>query len=139
MRQKRRRRVANWAQSDYETRETERMNLHLPAFSWTALQGRLRSLFNLNDSKWGRGDEKAPHAKPSEGGDAPPPPQKPQGPNQGPPDLEELWRDVSRKIGGLFGGPKGPRSTPPNGDGASGFEPAMTNAGVGVGRGAGVV
>ena len=24
--------------------------------------------------------------------------------NQGPPDLDELWRDFNRKLGGLFGG-----------------------------------
>jgi len=30
-----------------------------------------------------------------------------QGPNQGPPDLDELWRDFNRKLGGLFGGRRG--------------------------------
>jgi membrane protease subunit HflK len=29
------------------------------------------------------------------------------GPNQGPPDLDELWRDFNRKLGGLFGGGRG--------------------------------
>lgn len=120
------------------------MNLHLPAFSWGSLKGRLRGMFNLNDSKWGRGDDKAPDSNPPEGGappppPPPPPPQKPRGPNQGPPDLEELWRDVSKKLGGLFGGVKGPRSTPPGGNGGPSFQPDMKNAGVGFGLIAGVV
>ena len=117
------------------------MNLHLPAFSWGALQSRLKGMFNLNDPKWGRGEDKPDAGKPVEGGDTPPPPppQKPRGPNQGPPDLEELWRDVSKKLGGLFGAPKGPRSAPPEGGGGSGFQPDMKNAGIGFGLIAGVV
>ncbi len=118
------------------------MNLHLPALSRASLRRRLQGMFNLNDSKWGRGDDKDDAAKPSEGSEAPPPqppPQKPRGPNQGPPDLEELWRDVSKKLGGLFGGPRGPRATPPGGDGGSGFQPGMKNAGMGVGLIVGVV
>ena len=65
-------------------------------------------MFNLNDPRWGRGgDDKQPE-------DNRPDPQKPdngrgQGPNQGPPDLDELWRDFNRKLGGLFGGKGGGR------------------------------
>ena len=121
------------------------MNLQLPAWSWGALQSRLKGMFNLNDSKWGRGDDKSEAGKPAEGGDTPPPPppptpppQKPRGANQGPPDLEELWRDVSKKLGGLFGAPKGPRPPAPEG-GGSGFQPDMKNAGIGFGLIAGVV
>jgi membrane protease subunit HflK len=53
---------------------------------------------SLNDPQWGR---------------------RPGGGNQGPPDLEELWRNINRKLEGLFGrrgtgterpGPMGPRS-----------------------------
>ena len=112
------------------------MNLHLPAFSWGALPSRLRGMFNLNDPKWGRGDDKPSDAPPGEGGNTPPPPpppKKPRGPDQGPPDLEELWRDVSKKLAGLFGGPKGPRATPPGGNGGSGFQPDMKSAGIGAG------
>ncbi len=119
------------------------MNLHLPAFSWGALAGRLRGMFNLNDPKWGRGDDKSDTTKPTEAGDTPPPPppqpQKPRAPNQGPPDLEEVWRDVSKKLGALFGGPKGGRATPPGGTGGSGFQPDMKSAGIGAGLIAGVV
>ncbi len=45
------------------------MNLHLPAFSWGALQSRLKGMFNLNDPKWGRGEDKPDAGKPVEGGD----------------------------------------------------------------------
>ena len=34
-------------------------------------------------------------------------PQRPQRPPEGPPDLDELWRDLSRKLNGLFGGGRG--------------------------------
>jgi modulator of FtsH protease HflK len=59
------------------------------------------------------------------------------GRNEGPPDLDELWRDFNRKLSGLFGG-KGGR---PSGDepGGPSFQPDMKSAGVGVGLIAGVV
>ena len=56
------------------------------------------------------------------------------GRNDGPPDLDELWRDFNRKLSGLFGG----RSGGPNGGGASGG-PDMKGAGIGVSLIAGVV
>ncbi len=34
------------------------------------------------------------------------------GRNDGPPDLDELWRDFNRKLGGLFGGKGGGRAAP---------------------------
>jgi membrane protease subunit HflK len=55
-------------------------------------------------------------------------------PNQGPPDLEELWRDLNRRLGGMFGN-KGPRQ---GGDGSGGgrppfeFNPKMFGGGVGL-------
>ena len=95
-------------------------------------------MFNLNDPRWGRGgdDKQAENNRPD--------PQKPdngrgQGPNQGPPDLDELWRDFNRKLGGLFGG-KGKR--PDNGGyggGGGGFQPDMKSAGIGAGLVAAVV
>jgi len=55
----------------------------------------------------------------------------------GPPDMEEMWRDFNRRLSGLFGGKGGPRPTGPgNGDN---FPPDMRNAGVGIGLIAGVV
>lgn len=44
------------------------------------------------------------------------------GRRDGPPDLEELWRDLNRRISGLFGGKKGP-SPPRAPGGGSGFSP----------------
>ncbi|MDE2275351.1 MAG: FtsH protease activity modulator HflK [Burkholderiales bacterium] len=54
--------------------------------------------------------------------------------NDGPPDLDELWRDFNRKLSGLFGGRKGGRG-PGRGDGPSPgepFQPDMKSAGIGV-------
>ena len=127
----------NWAQSGHETRENARMKLQLPAMHWGALRGRL-GMFNLNDPKWGRGADKPTEpAKPdAPQPDVPPPRQDARGPTQGPPDLEELWRDLSRRLSGLLGGPKGPRGTPPGGPG---FQPDMKSASVGAGLIAAVV
>jgi membrane protease subunit HflK len=60
----------------------------------------------------------------------------------GPPDLDELWRDFNRKLSGLFGGKgggTGPRAPRDSGGGGGGFEPNMKSAGLGVGLIAGVV
>jgi len=60
------------------------------------------------------------------------------GRNDGPPDLDELWRDFNRKLSGLFGGKGGaPRNNgsgeePPSGGGGN-FQPDMKSAGIGVG------
>jgi modulator of FtsH protease HflK len=54
----------------------------------------------------------------------------------GPPDLDELWRDFNRKLGGLFGGKGGGKSPlrgGGNGDGGGGnFQPDMKSAGIGL-------
>lgn len=78
------------------------MRLRLP-FSLARFHA--RPLFNLNDPRWGRGD--APDGHQAEN------PQKPQRPddNQQPPDLDELWSDFSRKLGGFFNG--GGQGKPP--------------------------
>ncbi|WP_309956610.1 MULTISPECIES: FtsH protease activity modulator HflK [Variovorax] len=110
-------------------------------------------MFNLNDGRWGRGDEPAsngdrptgnrpPDADPP-GAPTPPPSgnnnqnngnrPRGQGPNQGPPDLDELWRDLNRKLGGFFGG-KGGSNRPGGSDGGgNGYRPDMKNAGFGLG------
>ncbi|QHJ00776.1 FtsH protease activity modulator HflK [Xylophilus rhododendri] len=94
-------------------------------------------MFNLNDPRWGRNEE---------GGDAPRPGQEPptgprgQGPKDGPPDLEELWRDFNRKLGGLLRGGKGRNGGPGgSGNGGGGFQPDMKNAGMGIGLIAGAL
>ena len=54
--------------------------------------------------------------------------------NDGPPDLDELWRDFNRKLSGLFGGKGGgpgqPDNRPPSG---SPFQPDFKSAGIGAG------
>lgn len=118
------------------------MNFQNRTLRWASLPQRIRGMFNLNDPRWGRGEDKS-----DEGGgrseDRPgiPPSgnrggEPPRGNNTQPPDLDELWRDLNRKLGSLFG--------PKNGGGrggssGGGFQPDMKNAGVGVGLIAGIV
>ena len=62
------------------------------------------------------------------------------GKGNGPPDLDELWRDFNNKLGGLFGAKRPVRSGNGSGNGGGpGFEPDMKSAGVGVSLIAGVV
>ena len=65
------------------------------------------------------------------------------GRGDGPPDLDELWRDFNNKLSGLFGGKGGsggPRREGGNGGGGGGnFQPDMKSAGIGAGLIAGVV
>ncbi|MBP6901858.1 MAG: FtsH protease activity modulator HflK [Burkholderiaceae bacterium] len=71
------------------------------------------------------------------------------GRNDGPPDLDELWRDFNRKLSGLFGGKGGPDGggqpprrnggDPEGGGGGPSFQPDMKSAGIGLGLIAGVV
>lgn len=64
---------------------------------------RFMKLFNLNDPGWGRGNQNQDNSsnnKPNNSG--------------GPPDLDEVWRDFNKRVGGLFkkqgrgGGPRPP-------------------------------
>lgn len=63
--------------------------------------------------------------------------------NDGPPDLDELWRDFNRKLSGLFGGKGGGggRGNGGGGDDRGGpqFQPDMKSAGIGVGLIGGVI
>ena len=136
------------------------MKLHLPPQGVTALNGfirHVRGMFNLNDQKWGRGDDKpADASKPDAPNPDNPPPQQPvpppppppdnnrrpaRGSNQGPPDLDELWRDFNKKLGGMFGGNRngGRPANNSGGAGGGGFQPDMKNAGIGAGLIAAVV
>jgi modulator of FtsH protease HflK len=108
------------------------MNFQLPALRWSLLPAKIRGMFNLNDPRWGRDDDKSNTDngnKPS--GDVPPPPpgpkpdawQKPRSPQSqqsGPPDLDELWRDFNRKLGQFFGGQGGPQGSGGSGGGSGG-------------------
>ena len=132
------------------------MKLDLRAFRWASLPERARGMFNLNDPRWGRSDDKPvggqkpEPAPPDDDTPADTPPQggkergQKRGPNQGPPDLDELWRDFNRKLGGLLGGVKnagrGNSGGGMGGNGSGGgFQPDMKSAGIGVGLIAGVV
>ncbi|MEG2629932.1 MAG: FtsH protease activity modulator HflK, partial [Comamonas sp.] len=121
------------------------MNFSHRASRWALLPKRLRGMFNLNDPRWGRGDDKDSDGSgqgPRPDGDRPIPPangrdRRPQGQGQGnPPDLDELWGDLNRKLAGLFRGKNGGNGQPPGGNG--GFQPDMKNAGAGIGVIAGV-
>ncbi len=65
------------------------------------------------------------------------------GRNDGPPDLDELWRDFNRKLNGLFGRrgqpPRRPPDRPDDDDGGPPQPPNMRSAGIGAGLIAGVV
>ena len=119
--------------------------MKLPAFRMKSLSFSpwLSHVFNLNDSRWGRGDGKRDvaegQAKP-EVDNAPlnngPQAGRPKNTTQsGPPDLDELWRDFNRKLGGLFGGGK----KPPANSGGGNFQPDMKSAGIGAGLIVGVL
>ncbi len=117
-------------------------------FSFPSLRARLRGMFNLNDPRWGRGgdDTRAENNRPEPPRPDPgrPEGERPEGsgsrgPNPGPPDLDELWRDFNRKLGGLFGGRPGGGKGGGTGGGGGGFQPDMKSAGIGAGLVAAVV
>ena len=66
------------------------------------------------DAKEGQGSEQAPKVDPANPGSDKPvetqPQNQPARPN-GPPDLDELWRDFNDRLSGIFGGKKKPGST----------------------------
>lgn len=133
------------------------MNVHMnrpasQALPAEGLKSRFRRVlpwvFNLNDPRWGRGDDEGaspdqrPRPEASDDQDRPGNRgQRPGGPNQGPPDLDELWRDFNRKLGGLLGGSQGGRGGRQgggNGGGGPTFNPSPKSAGIGAGLIAGV-
>lgn len=118
------------------------MNQPFRARRWALLPERLREVFNLNDPRWGRGEDRSGEesrpesdkpAQQSPSGDRP---RESRSGGQ-PPDLDELWRDLNRKLTGFFGGKNGAGSG--GGNNGSGFQPDMKNAGIGVGLIAGIV
>ncbi|PXW26246.1 protease FtsH subunit HflK [Paraburkholderia caballeronis] len=78
---------------------------------------RARAIFSLNDPRWGRGDGNGQRQDES---------RRPQGSDKGdgPPDLDEMWRDFNRRLSSLFGrkgkgrGPGGVGPRPDGGHGA---------------------
>jgi len=85
-------------------------------------------IFSLNDPGWGRGS----------GSDPKPPQQR----GDGPPDLDELWRDFNRKLNGLLSGKRqgrgGSGGEPPSGGRPPMTPPNMKGAGIGAGLISGV-
>jgi len=81
---------------------------------------RITKLFNLNDPGWGRGN-----------GNGSEPPRRPKN-EDGPPDLDEVWRDFNNRIGALFGrrGGNGGNNRP--GRGMTPPSPRGTRIGLGV-------
>lgn len=97
------------------------------------LLSRIRALLSLNDPGWGRSG--------SSGSDEQRPPQRPRGKDDGPPDLDELWRDFNRRLNRLFGKGGGQGEPPGSGGsrGGSGMQPpSMRGAGTGLGLIAGI-
>ncbi|KVN18079.1 FtsH protease activity modulator HflK [Burkholderia stagnalis] len=71
---------------------------------------RMRALLSINDPRWGRSEgngETKPRANESK--------RPPGGDGEGPPDLDEMWRNFNRRLGGLFGGKGGNGFRPDNG------------------------
>jgi membrane protease subunit HflK len=126
------------------------MNFNLRAFYGSVIPQRIRGMFNLNDPRWGRGDDKPNSDGHDNGASGNTPgsnsPQQPSqnngqnnnnqrpGPASGPPDLDELWRDLSRKLNQFLGGKNGgpPHKGSPNGSGSNGLPPIFRNLGIGV-------
>jgi modulator of FtsH protease HflK len=74
--------------------------------------------FSLNDPRWGRGSQDNEQNQNQDG----------RKPNDGPPDLDQLWREFNQRLNRLFGN-KGGRGD----GGGGGFSPDMRSAGIGVG------
>ncbi len=73
----------------------------------------ISKIFNLNDPGWGRGGRNDGGRNDDDTS------RRPQ--NDGPPDLDEVWKDFNNRLGSLFGGKRGgggPRSPRSNGGGS---------------------
>jgi len=131
--------VSRFRHNVIDSEPSNTMNFQLPALRALRWPDRVRGMFNLNDPRWGRGDEQKPQ-------DDTPPQARPQpdaeprqpalGSQQaGPPDLDELWRDFNRKLGQMFGqrgGPQGPGGSGGGDSGGSGMPSFLKNLGLGV-------
>jgi membrane protease subunit HflK len=84
---------------------------------------------SLNDPQWGRGSQDDNRENQNNGSNGDKRPEKPSGGNDGPPDLDQLWRDFNQRLAGLFGR-KGGGGSPEGG----GFNRGdVRGAGIGVG------
>jgi membrane protease subunit HflK len=76
---------------------------------------RLRGIVSMNDPRWGRGEGNGDRQRPND------PKRPPSGKDgEGPPDLDEMWRDFNRRLSSVFGrkGSGGGLGRPDNGRGA---------------------
>ncbi|EIJ48045.1 transmembrane protease [Herbaspirillum sp. GW103] len=88
--------------------------------------------FSLNDPQWGRGSQNDNRENQNNGNNGDKRPEKPSGNNDGPPDLDQLWRDFNQRIAGLLGRKGGGGSD--GGNGGGGFNRGdVKGAGIGVG------
>ncbi len=89
----------------------------------------LPKIFNLNDPGWGRG-QGSNGSEPTKQNE---PPRRPSQSN-GPPDLDQVWRDFNQKLGSLFGrgSGKGPGAPRPPGSGMGGPTPRQSQIGLSV-------
>ena len=77
--------------------------------------------FNINDPRWGKSnDEDKPHRA-----------QDGKKPGDGPPDLDQLWRDFNQRLNRLLGSKNGGGGGGSNNGG--GFRPDARGAGIGAG------
>jgi len=90
---------------------------------------------SLNDPQWGRGG--GSNSSNDGGRDNGRKPQRPG--NDGPPDLDELWRDFNRRLNNLFGRRGGGGGDRPTGGGFGGMRPNGKSAGIGLSAILGVV
>jgi membrane protease subunit HflK len=80
---------------------------------------------SLNDPRWGnQGNDDGKRGDGNRGG------------NQGPPDLEDIWRDFNQRLSGIFGGKKGGRNGGGNGGGGGPQFPQLSFRQFGGGIGA---
>lgn len=56
---------------------------------------RARAILSINDPRWGRSDGNGDKQRPNE---------PKRGDGDGPPDLDEMWRDFNRRLSSFFGG-----------------------------------
>lgn len=74
--------------------------------------------FSLNDPRWGRGSQDNKN-------------QDGKKPNDGPPDLDQLWRDFNQRLSNLFGNKKSGGGNNGGESGGGSFVPDMRGAGIG--------
>lgn len=84
---------------------------------------------SLNDPQWGRGGGSNSPGNGKDDGERKP--QRPPG-QDGPPDLDELWRDFNRRLNALFGKRGGGGGAGGAGRGGGGMRPDAKGAGIGV-------